>query len=754
MALETDSIILHSDIMDLKGKEIKIAAGRPFYAVLISIFLSTLGMMLLNNYIFPIPILQSVLGFVFIAFVPGVLILKILNVSKIGFVRFIAYSVGLSLSYTLFIGLIISVLLPLIGITHPFSEAAIVLSLSIGYIILVLIDYLRQHQLIVYVNVSGNKNVYIYSLLIPLVTIIGSQTVCFPLNPILIPMSITGILFILLLFSMTREIDKNHYPLIIYVVGLTLIYSHSLIFESLIEFGDGFFEWKWSNLILSQQVWDPTIIGNLNSCLSLTVLIPILSIVMNLPSVWVIKAICPIIYAIVPVILYEIYATVTKNDKIAFLSAMFFVSMFVYFTIMIGLVRQQFAELFLCLLLLLMVDRHMSQLNRNLLIILFSIAIVFSHYAIASIFLLILIGCALTVLFLRIIRPCVLSSKFKSIQHIKNNDSEQLRPNKVNFQLILSKYIFFYMIIVIAYAILVTQSSTFNALVLIGKSIVSGMDLGFINPETTQSLALVQAIPKEMIDKIYKMLQIVPVCLISVGVIRDLIKPETEVLNQEYRIFSLQAFLLCVACFGLPYFAATINTSRMYHISLIFLAPYCIIGGTFIIKRLGGMISNNFPQKKSLQIMTIFLIIFIPFNSGLIYERPGEIDPIQSPPDISNRPHFYQSEFIAASWMSSNIDSSDQTIYTDTFNTYLLNYAGAPYRFIVGDNNIEINYEDVSYLYFGKNNLVNHRVWVSAPGEDVRQAFASVSIDSTTTSKIDLNMNTLYDNGDANVYKK
>ena len=109
--------------MDLRGQEIKITAGRPYYVALISIFLLTLGVMVLNKYIFPIPILQSVLGFVFIAFVPGLLILKILNVSKIGFVRFVVYSVGLSLSYTLFIGLIASVLLPLIGIIHPISEA-------------------------------------------------------------------------------------------------------------------------------------------------------------------------------------------------------------------------------------------------------------------------------------------------------------------------------------------------------------------------------------------------------------------------------------------------------------------------------------------------------------------------------------------------------------------------------------------------------------------------------------------------------
>lgn len=745
--------------MDLKGQEIKITAGRPFYVVLISIFLLTLGVMVLNKYILPIPILQSALGFVFIAFIPGLLILKILNVSKIGFVRFVVYSVGLSLSYTLFIGLIISLLLPLIGVIHPISEANVVLSLSVGYIILILIDYLWQHQLTVYINISDNKNVYIYSLLIPLLTVIGSQTIYFPLTSVLIPISITGILFTLLLFSMTKRIDNNQYPLIVYTIGLTLIYSHSLIFESLIEFGDGFFEWKLSNLVLSQQVWDPTvwdptiIAGNLNSCLSLSVLVPAFSIFMNLPSVWIIKAICPIIYALVPVILYEVYATVTKDDKIAFLSAIFFVSMFVYFTIMIGVVRQQFAELFLCLLLLLMVDRHVSQLNRNLLVILFSIAIVFSHYAIASIFLLSLISCAFIVLFLRSTFRYVLSRNCKIIQCINNYYPEQLRLKRVYFQLIRPKYIALYIIIVIAYAILTTQSSIFNALVLIGKNIVSGMDLGFLNPETTQSLALIQAIPKEVLDKLYKLLQIVPVCLISIGVIKSLIKPEAEILNQEYEIFSLQAFLLCIACFGLPYFAATINTSRMYHISLIFLAPYCIIGGIFIIKKLSGMISSDFTPKKSLQIMTIFLIIFISFNSGLIYERPGEINPIQFPPDIDNRPHFYQNEFIAASWMSSNIDSNGQAIYTDTFNTYLLNYAGAPYRFIVGEN-IEINYKDVSHLYFGKNNLINNKIWISTPGKDIRQAFTEVSIDSTTTSGIDQNMNTVYNNGNANVYNK
>src|SRR4030042_118475 len=68
-----------------------------------------------------IPILRQIIGFVFLTFVPGILILRILKIHNVGIIESLVYSVGLSLAFIMFSGALLNFALSLMGISNPIS---------------------------------------------------------------------------------------------------------------------------------------------------------------------------------------------------------------------------------------------------------------------------------------------------------------------------------------------------------------------------------------------------------------------------------------------------------------------------------------------------------------------------------------------------------------------------------------------------------------------------------------------------------
>ena len=72
---------------------------KGWFAFIISILLLTDLATLLN-----IPFLRRTIGFFFLAFLPGLLIIRILKLNKVGFAEKFVLSVGLSTSFLMFFG--------------------------------------------------------------------------------------------------------------------------------------------------------------------------------------------------------------------------------------------------------------------------------------------------------------------------------------------------------------------------------------------------------------------------------------------------------------------------------------------------------------------------------------------------------------------------------------------------------------------------------------------------------------------------
>ena len=68
-----------------------------------------------------IPIITQLIGFVYLTFIPGYLILRILRIHQMGSIKSLLFAVGLSLLSVMFIGFLANMILPFIGISSPLT---------------------------------------------------------------------------------------------------------------------------------------------------------------------------------------------------------------------------------------------------------------------------------------------------------------------------------------------------------------------------------------------------------------------------------------------------------------------------------------------------------------------------------------------------------------------------------------------------------------------------------------------------------
>ena len=76
-----------------------------FLKVVVAIQLAMWAVIGLNAVGLQIPIIRQLIGFIYLSFVPGILILRILKLHKLGNIETLLYTVGLSIATLMFTGL-------------------------------------------------------------------------------------------------------------------------------------------------------------------------------------------------------------------------------------------------------------------------------------------------------------------------------------------------------------------------------------------------------------------------------------------------------------------------------------------------------------------------------------------------------------------------------------------------------------------------------------------------------------------------
>jgi len=630
----------------------KIAANR-WKALQLPAVVLLMQIALLLTVTLDIPVARQVIGFFYLTFVPGFAILRLLEL-KLGIVASSLFAAGLSIAFLMGVGFFMNLLGPLFDISEPLALIPMMVVINVVVLLLLFLEW-RNYGLYAF---SGEyKNIAAVGLVlctILILSVIGTllvNTSPHNNNSVLLFMLIFISVLVGLAALSRRLVPHEFYPLILFAIALALLF-HVSLFSNYITGGDIFAEYQSYRLTLSALHWDPTISSRLYAMLSITILPTIYSTVLNLEGTWLFKIIYPLIFALVPVGLYELFKSKVSKE-VALFSVFFFVANSVFFNEIVELARQMIGELFYILLFLTLLNKNLKVSSKWVCFGLFSFGLVVSHYAMYYIFL----SFAFVAWLFAFLRK---------------------RKSAITVSMII-----FLSVVGFAWYIYISQSTTFDALVSNIENIQQNFASDFLNPQSRGSQVL-QGVGVEGLGTFWHFVgrytYYATEVLVVIGLLSLLLKQRRSFFADDYNVIAFFNMLLVVACIVVPNLATTFNMTRFYHVSLFFLAPFLVVGGIVVLR----FFSRKRVKEKYIMTVVVLavLIPFFLFQTGFVYEVTREDSwalPISayrfSALKLSSIGVLGEGEVSGAIWLSQS-SNSKRYVYADIMSRAIFAYVG------------------------------------------------------------------------------
>lgn len=721
---------------------------------------SILTLLVLDTLGVHIPILREFVAFFYLLLVPGMLLLRIMRLHKLGNIETLLYTIGLSVATLMFVGAFMDLVYPLFGISKPISLVPLITTLTLIVGLFTVLSYIRDKSFADAdtIEIKHFSFILIFLCLLPFLAVFGTYLMNFyNLNIVLIFLIL--IICLLIILVAFNKIPKKYYPFTVFVVSLSLLFHVSLI-STYITGWDIQQEYYFAGLVIKSSYWNFKIFALCNAMLSVTIIPPMLSIISGANLVWVFKIIYPLIFSLVPVGLYEIFKKQT-NNKIAFLSCLLFVSFFVFYNEMLGLARQQIAELFLVLSIMLILSQ-MARPKKQILFVLFVFSIILSHYSIGILYISALMG----VLILSYLSRRTIFSKLavKFPRSISNFMIGFLEFMKVKDNIITPKLVLLFVFVAgFAYYALASSCTALTILYVIKRILI-----GLINGTSSSqglNLLLTKQAPLHQIGKYVYIGSQIFMVLGFLEIFSSSKSFKEFHFNKNYMILTILSFLTLVACILIPFFASALNTSRFYHIALIFLAPISVIGGItffkFIISKF--RLSSEKINKKSIQLVSLFIVVFLLFNSGLVYALADDNSQSITLNSTYDTTIYNQMEVSGSIWLKNFEDPVDGTMMVDKFRAPLLVSSGFSPTDVMSSstyvncsdindlkNNLKEKYSKTyrfAYFFFGTKNINDNSVLIPhGNGDNV------TILDYMNLNNFFIDENEIYDNKGSKIY--
>lgn len=660
---------------------------RRFVMLVMSMLLLILGLSYLENLGIGIVIFKEIIGFILLTFIPGFIILRILRLHDLNIIPLLLFSVGLSLFYMMMLGVIVSITFPMVGILNPLSFNPLFISLFISLTFLLAIAFIRDRN---FTPIGKEKDYYYflnpYVLLSVFVLVLGIFGVymvnLYDYNFFL--MIFIFIISIIPIIIASRKVPSKLYPLIIFFLSLALL-CHSTLFTNFLVGSDIFAEFYFANLISADQIWNPTLNHQANTALSVTLIPSFYKIISGLNILWYFKLVSNFFFALVPVGLYYMYNTsfkggLSKTEK--FFAVFFVISLWYFYYLITGVIRQELAEFFFVLLLIVIFTevKKTDNISYNLIFIFFSISLIVSHYSIANLFLFFIIV-------------------FMVINKIFGHEKKRTNQFGLN-------YIALFIVLALSWNIFISSGVIFKGVVLMGNSIVTTYT-DLFSPHTNVAAEIATSSSVNIAHIIYRYIFYFVLVCMAVGamiILRNLVLNSRNRIinvvvkqlnlskynkanygdNQLYEMFTLTNYSLLGFYIVIPLIGFQLGFDRVFHLTSLLLAPYFILGFKNIINCLDKIQNHIFKlklNKNSInKILAIFLTILFLFNSGFIFELINDPFPNSGPLSLKNTNDPTQldkeralylklhaisdSELKSAEWFHKYYDPQQNRIYT------------------------------------------------------------------------------------------
>lgn len=634
------------------------------------IFILATHVLLYVSVFLDVPILRQCVGFVFLTFLPGFVILRALDMKTCSVAVELSLSVSLSVAFVMFIGLLVNTLYPLLGISAPLSTLPLMVTTSALTLAIFIFSQIRG------IGINSNKYSQLFHSEIDTKGAILSGV-----SISLLSLSIVGALYhsVFLLVSaiagtaaifatsifLYKRVPSCHYTFALFVVSLSLLLQTSLITRHIMGWGDIFGEyyvyqsvrtaghWASPGIVLSHDA-----ISNLQSILSVTILPTAYSAVLNLNGELIFKIVFPFVFCFAPIFLFKTYET-QLGKIVALLSVFFFIAepLNLYGLGSLSLAREMITYLFLSAMIFCFVKQDLDLWTRRVLVIMFSAGLAVSHYSLAflSVFLIVFVYVAMRItgkkdaLLNLALVLCIVSITFGWYMYVATPPLNNLTDA---FQNVASRL----------------TTDLFNP----QNRVDQGMTV--LSP-TSQPASLIGLIQKAIIY--------ITEFFVAVGAIVLAIKPKEFKFHQVFRWMAICAALILLVCLAIPNVAPLLNLARFYRYAMIFLAPLFTLGGVYFLGLFRKILNRSLARPRfavrdfRLFMLTILLVAFFLFRSGSVNTIAGglpssyslDFDRLKNPAfwsiiGSSYEVYVPEQDLSSGTWLASQIGKS-YLVYAD-----------------------------------------------------------------------------------------
>ncbi len=571
-----------------------------------------------------VPYFRQLICFIYLILVPGSILIKLFQLKNMCFFERLVYTIGLSISFVIIIGLIINTAYLLLKILEPISVVPLMTAINIAVIILYIIYVTREWEcpelccdrFIKCIKTNFSSSAFLCYLL-PVLSIIGASAVNYYNNNVVFFALIIIEVIIIVLIGFDLFNNKSLYPLAIFSIALSLVFYRTMI-TTFISGTDIHQEYYVTNLVIRNATWDFSFSNNYNSVLSVAIFVPVISVLCNIGLGWVLKICCGLILSMVPLCIY-FFCLKQSNGKLAIFSSFLFVGGSYFYTNLPVMVKQQISMLFFVLLILLMVDRQIGKVVKTVMLIIFGFSLSTTHYGLTYIYVLFIAAGALAK---------KLNSSYKSKKACAIDTPSRIAERD---SVITTTFIFFMIVVSLSWYMYIAKSSSFDAIARFGMHVIDSVVNDF-SATTSVAEKLNEAKQVTISLTIINLINIIinyfiRLCVI-VGFVSALLKPENYKFNREYIAFSIPAFLAYLSCIAPPFISpllsGSMDLSRVVNILFLVLSPYCVLGIIILIRVMLRIFKAQREKyvigKAHYVLISLVLSLYFIFQTGFVFE--------------------------------------------------------------------------------------------------------------------------------------
>jgi len=584
-------------------------------------------------------LVRIVTGLALVTVVPGVLVIEILGIRPSRFGLYVASAIGLTIVIVTLLALLTNVMLGTLGVEDPLSFGILATGLTV--VVLGLVGVFRYQDVrLTYPQPNRVEQMSVTTAILGLVplSVLAALWMRVTDSNMLMFVFVAGVLVVVAATAM-RYVPQELYPITVFSVGLGTFLHQNLV-TGFVVGADVQALYSTAQLLIEFQQWTPELTGSSISVPVVSLTPATVSLLTGLNLTTVFTVVNVVIFAFVPLLLYYLSNDVF-SPEIGIFGCFFFIFYHVSFSFTPG--KQLLAGLFVLLILLALFQRQSSAFGRTVAIMLWSIGLIYTHYAATYVFgfTLLLAGLALA-----------------SFRTLKTDFDARLPIGyPIVFLGVASLWYRFaspqlFETLVSLPGIVVSQ-----VFVLLSTGSIPGSGTSYVQQQTT------------LLSQLQIGLYILCTVLIAIGVgtlvVRNFSRLRARQVSTEVKYTTLALPLF--AFLGSSYFLVlNLWADRVYQMVLVVLAPSLSLGYLALIDQVRAQVPDNwvFPQMRW-AILAAILIALFALNSGFAFALVGDAETSTFNTD-ANDLAFSSDERAGVAWFVNNTNITKTGEYQST----------------------------------------------------------------------------------------